>query len=443
MTTSTTPSPWYARISGAYILMIFCVPLVPPVGGYTIGLSTKELWLFLLTAIYLLLFLLVPIGLKLLKKPIQRPTFSWDSTTALLLCYLLCCLISALCSEYTEISFLGQGTAEGLLSLVRYAFIFLVAKNWVVPSRRIFIPVFLFAGVNFILILFQFLGYNPLNFYELGMNFFDGYDGYHGLFLGTTGSVTFTALCFAWLALSALFWMIYHKKSPLAFFIFAGSLCVLLLCDVDGGYLGFLVGACTLILAKLLHTESRTQSLMKLILVLVGLGVGCIALVYLLPWNAGVLGEVHLLLHGEASETFGSSRIGIWQESLSIFQDHPLWGTGSGTYRQYSTILYSRYIEEYNWLKLAHVETAHNDFLNILVCTGLFSLCAYVLFLGSVIQNLGRNVYGARRVLLFTLILAFCTHIFFAFSTISVTPIFWIFLAFASQKAPNKNEIGT
>lgn len=86
----------------------------------------------------------------------------------------------------------------------------------------------------------------------------------------------------------------------------------------------------------------------------------------------------------EFEQTAENRRLAVWQRSYEIFQDHPVFGVGPDNFK-------SAYAEKIkgSWAKpLGH---AHNDFLNVLVYSGLFGLAAFIFFWKQVAFRLWRG----------------------------------------------------
>ena len=154
-----------------------------------------------------------------------------------------------------------------------------------------------------------------------------------------------------------------------------------------------------------------------------------IAVVWACPFTKGALSEAHLLLHGNVSPEFGSSRIKIWQESLKLIPGHLWFGGGPDTLAERMTFHFTRYNETLGMTVESHIDTAHNDYLNILVNTGLFSVLFYLGALISAAFRSARKSEGDRTApVLMTALLCYLVQIFFSFSLCIVSPFFWAYL---------------
>ena len=131
--------------------------------------------------------------------------------------------------------------------------------------------------------------------------------------------------------------------------------------------------------------------------------------------------------NAKVEDSYGTGRIYIWKESLNKAKDNILFGVGvDNFYYAFSPRLIdptSKYA----------VDKAHNDYLQKLVCEGIFSLIFYLAFLITIIV---RN-YNEQDVFyqsVFWGFVAYAIEIFFSISVIRVAPIFWIIIGILMSK---------
>lgn len=148
-------------------------------------------------------------------------------------------------------------------------------------------------------------------------------------------------------------------------------------------------------------------------------------LLYCIPFSSGTLGEIHALLHGQVGASFGSSRIWIWQNVLPLVPEHLFFGGGPDTLGDRMDVLFTRSLTE-NTTVQASIDTAHNDYLNILANTGLLSLLCYLSLLGSQVYAFRKHWQNPLFFAIFIGLLAYLIQIFFSFSSCAVTPLLWI-----------------
>ncbi|HWP79629.1 MAG TPA: O-antigen ligase family protein [Candidatus Acidoferrum sp.] len=154
-----------------------------------------------------------------------------------------------------------------------------------------------------------------------------------------------------------------------------------------------------------------------------------LAVLWAYPFSEGVLSEAHQLLRGNVSPEFGSSRIKIWQESWKLLPGHLFFGGGPDTLANRMTFSFTRYIEAIGVTVNSYIDNAHNDYLNILVNTGLFSLLFYLGALASAAVRAAQSSDEERNIpVMATALLCYLVQIFFSFSLCIVSPFFWAFL---------------
>ena len=152
------------------------------------------------------------------------------------------------------------------------------------------------------------MGYNPLGLYPEGMDYYDSGVSYTGAFLGTLETRTFSAhssACPAYaLSQSAL-----HYGGRDLLLLLPSALCALVaaLSKSEAALLGIAAGALIGIPYYVYLHSSRRPALIFLgceaALLIAGL-----ALVYFAAPASGTLYELHEILHGRISDSFGSSR---------------------------------------------------------------------------------------------------------------------------------------
>ncbi|MFH1336116.1 MAG: O-antigen ligase family protein [Candidatus Zixiibacteriota bacterium] len=92
----------------------------------------------------------------------------------------------------------------------------------------------------------------------------------------------------------------------------------------------------------------------------------CLAVFVIEPTSWDRIKEISL-----SKDKTESTRIRLWQTSLNMIKDKPIWGIGLGNFGQ----LFNRYKVEGRYDNYSH---PHNDFLNVAVNSGLLGLLAYL-----------------------------------------------------------------
>lgn len=151
------------------------------------------------------------------------------------------------------------------------------------------------------------------------------------------------------------------------------------------------------------------------------------AVIWFAPVSAGSIYEAQRILHGSADPSFGSGRIRIWKETLALVPKHLFFGGGPDTLADRISFSFERFSPELGVTIRSKIDVAHNDYLNILVNTGLISLLAYFAALTSA-AALSIRSYSAQPIILImgTALLSYLTQIFFSYSLCIISPFFWI-----------------
>ena len=407
--------------------------LYPGFGGYELITKYKAGLFFLLTGGYVLLMVLLRLELSLIGNyPWPDLHKVWNETGLAEKCiagYWCMTAISTALSENRSIAFWGEARYEGFITLSLYCLSFLLLIRYAKPKAWM---LWVFSGavsLNCILALIQIAGYNPFSLYPQGMDYHDAFKLYSGQFLGTIGNVDFLSALFS-LAIP-IFWITIVKgkgKTRLLLLIpLCLSMAVLLIAFVAGGVLGVFSGAllCVPVIMKRGRGRKITACVVAVLIVL-GLFVVYVAGDKI----GGFVYEASQIMHGNLDDSFGSGRIYIWRKSLELVDGHLLFGGGPETMGLRTDAYFERYDEDLGVLIQSFVDTAHNEYLNILVNQGLLAL---LFFMGALIvsaiqwgklapDNPGVAVCGGA-------VLCYCIQAFFGISSLITAPFFWITLA--------------
>lgn len=135
---------------------------------------------------------------------------------------------------------------------------------------------------------------------------------------------------------------------------------------------------------------------------------------------AGGLWEIQQVLLGNAQDSFGSYRLGVWRYTLDFARSNPLFGTGPDTF------LYAlKHYQAANFIHLPETfDNPHNEYLAILSNNGLPALLLYLALMATLIISCIRSRRRECKILSGAVIL-FLIQGFFSFSICLVTPMFW------------------
>lgn len=162
----------------------------------------------------------------------------------------------------------------------------------------------------------------------------------------------------------------------------------------------------------------------------------CGAAVYALPMPEGGLGELQQLLRGNAQDSYGSYRLGIWRNTLLMARKNLLFGTGPDTF------LYAMgdHLREAGVTYPETFDNPHNEYLAILSNNGLPALLMYLALLGSIAVQCLRHRRRTEALTLLGALTCYAAQGMFSFSICLVTPMFWavcgMACAFSAKEPP-------
>ena len=174
--------------------------------------------------------------------------------------------------------------------------------------------------------------------------------------------------------------------------------------------------------------RSDGRGYLRTILILEGAAVAAgLAALYFIPWSGGTAYELSRVLHGEINDSFGSSRIAIWKNVLALVPERPLLGGGPDTLALRLDMRFSRYVQETGRTLSVYVDNAHNEYLGLLVNTGVLGLAAFLgcmaLTAGRLLARRGEGIYAAFGLGL----VCYWVQAFFGLGLCITAPLMWIF----------------
>lgn len=354
-----------------------------------------------------------------------------NSTTPfqkLITVFLLFTVISSLLSQYGAETWKGISRYEGTSTILIYGLGCVFLSYFGKPKKWM---LWLLGGSTLlfcIVCILQLIGLNPFGLYPGELNFYDAGKEYTGAYIGTIGN-TDLAAAFLCLAVSALWVAVLRlkdRKKYLLLLPLAAALFVLAKMSVLAGIVG-VTGAIVLSLPLVLPvSEKKAKTLALIILVLIILS---FALLYFADINISMLHEAHEILHGRVDESFGSGRIYIWKNVLQRVPDNIFFGAGPDTMIRSGIEGFSRYDAEKGIQIVSEIDTAHNEYLNILYSQGIFALVAYLaalITLAAAWIKEGRDTIATS--ILATAVLSYCIQAFFGISMFITAPFYWMSL---------------
>lgn len=149
----------------------------------------------------------------------------------------------------------------------------------------------------------------------------------------------------------------------------------------------------------------------------------------------------------EGSELFASGRGYIWSRTLPLLKDHLLIGSGPDTFATKfpQQDVMGKLQLQYNPNLI--IDKAHNMYLQLAVTHGMVALLAFLALVVAYFIRMLRSYSQLEPTLqvfsiaIFTGILSYCITGLFTDTTVSVSPIFWIFLGLGLRISLRKRVV--
>lgn len=339
------------------------------------------------------------------------------------LAFLLFTLLSAAASSFGGRAWYDETAHEGAVSVCCYVLIFLAVSRWATPNRAILGCFIAMTAVFGLICLLQMLSLNPLGLYPTGGTYYDGSVKYHGAFLGTVGNIdlvsSFLSLCVPMLAVIALC----HRgwgRYPAA----AAGLCgmvILVFIRVLCGVVGLAAGAWICLLV-LLPVKRRVR--LWLLFGSAVLALDALVLLWFYDAPSGLLHELHEILHGRPSDSFGTGRFFIWRQILSRVPESLWLGVGPDMTR-YTGLEEFRRTTANGVVITAMITDAHCLPLQILYCQGLPALLSWLAAVGLSLRGWFRKGRSVPAAALGAGLACYLISMLFCFSSVILSPMFW------------------
>ena len=353
-----------------------------------------------------------------------------------MLTYLAFSLISTVFSKYRE-AWIGATRHEGFLTIAIYVLCFYFVAKFFKAQKWMMYAFGIAVTVTGIISIIQFSGCTFL--YPEGYNYYDAYKEYSGAFTGTIGNVDFVAAFYS-LCIPALCLYVIKASEKTKYLLLIPALlsvAVLLKIWVLLGIIGVMAAT---VLSLPFVFSLKKRGLVIYWSTLFALALGGVLMLYFIPLG-GVFGEIHNILRGNISESFGTGRIRIWSEVIRRAGEN-IW-IGSGP----DTMIYAK-IEPFYRLDEVHgdlyalIDTAHNEYLNILYHQGIFATASYIGAAAMVVINFFKNASKNKGTLIFGgAVIGYLVSAFFGISTSYVTSFFWLCLGIFEYYFNKKEEI--
>ncbi|MFH5836621.1 O-antigen ligase family protein [Proteiniclasticum sp. C24MP] len=412
-------------------LLIGVVPLIViPIDGTLETARTKLLALLCIS----LVFLCLSIGRR------DQITFLEDTLENRFLAgYFILVLLSLFFSLNPQISILGSRYRhDGFLAFITYCFAYLIARN-AKNIEKLFFPI---VSVTSVLIAL----YAVLQFYELDPVPLELYAlEWVGVSFATMGNPNFLG-SYLVLSIPIPIYLYFYKGKKSGLLAYAILFLALLTTRTRGSWIGaFLALVSFLALHHYRSGFTRTQWKKVLMVFLTSIGI----LVLFVFTSGNIFASRFLSIftdffsiirEEETAYLGGSSRVYIWGKVMELIRMRPFFGFGLDT-MYLAMEMYFRGQITSDFGKYKNWDKAHNEYLNVAVSSGVFSLLAYLGFLFFALKKGMRNLKKHEAyVPLLAAIIGYLTQAFFNIQVVMVYYIFFVYLGIVTSETAIMEE---
>ncbi len=415
-------------VSAVFILLMLTVQLfIFGPKGYRNITIIKYVSFLSLCAAYILTMLILKATNRL------KAQMHISTSEILVFAFMIFSIVSAICSEFFPDTIIGANRREGALTLSIYCLIFLMLRRYSWSGKWIVYSLGTAIFIYSLICVLQLFEINIFGLFPDGFSYYDAGVKYSGEFIGTLGNAGLSAalLC---LALPILLIYIVRSADKARFvliipFILAAA--VLHISRIAASLLGFYAGI--FFSLPFIFSRDKKQCVLWITVELLLLA-GGLAAVYSINFDSGILYELNSILHGNFKDSFGSSRIFIWRNTLPLIMEKPLLGGGADTLAQRIGVIFET-VKDDGTVKRAVIDAAHNEYLNIAVCQGIPAMIIYLFaIISTFVKLLRRGRKDPVSIAIGTGLLAYLIQAFFGISMFIAAPYFWIFWAMLERR---------
>ena len=214
------------------------------------------------------------------------------------------------------------------------------------------------------------------------------------------------------------------------------------------GWLALGAGAVLTILAVLISMNIIKFSPSRRTLLISSLAVDGTALVGVLAFSAvaakaqtsGIFYELgQMLFHGNFDDNFGSNRLFTWKRTLKLAGKNPIFGSGPDTFCDVFKETYGAESEEFFGGR--NLDKAHNEYLQLLICSGITGLGSFLAFIGGMVAKAFRRATDNPLLVCCAMgVIGYAVHAFFGYSLPINSPLMWVLFGLTGAAARIEKE---
>ena len=393
---------------------------------FTFRLSTYKLNATLY--IPLLIINIIIIILYLLFKKKNKEKIRFKSFDFFLIIFIIFTLISSILSINTSDAFFGRvGRYEGFFQIMYYISLFFISSFLDKEEKKVVSYAIITLGLCEVIQAhiqkFDLFGVPVIH--NDGKPWATGYTCNPNFF----GSLSVLVLS---IVIGLLFDSKTKKVKIIYFILISIFTSGLLISDT----LSALVGLIVLLIYVFTYALNKKKKLLFLILMLI---ISLLTLIESLTKKTDLINDLIKtkdqsieIAKGNVQDNFGTNRMFIWKETIKVVPDNLTYGVGvDNFYYAFGDRPLSR--------KHRYFDKAHNEYLQILVCEGIYALVSYLIFIFIILIKGIKYSFKKETLFFVAPVIAYLVQAFFNISVIEVAPIFYICLGLLSNRDKTNN----
>lgn len=369
------------------------------------------------------LYLLIEGKYKLVKSGLNYP----------IIAFIIACTISLLSSIDIYISLYS------LFSIILLAGLYILASNVIKERkqiRKIMISLIFVSGFISIYGIAQYLGIDLLNLKVVGSGYISGpFENRNVL----ASFLVFTMPVSA----GFLFEKISKKLKIMVGLVAIITLIALIYTRTRGAWVGF-IGAMAFFAGAKLMAEGEMKKIFKSLfskksLIIISLMVICLGLLIRYDYRKRGSFTKKFLSIADLKNPATRHRFVMWHTGIDIIKEHPLLGTGIGTFKKIHLKYQSKYLRTKKYGRFKGLSRfIHNDYLEITANTGILGLGTFLWLIVTIywtglkrLKQISKSKYSPNLlIIILSSLTAVLIHSFFHYSFYLPTTsmLFWLWL---------------
>ena len=338
-------------------------------------------------------------------------------------------LISSVFAIKKQIAFFGfRGRYEGLFQIMYYFSIFYLSSLVQKKHKKYIIYSLFFCGmVEGIYAILQ-----KTQLLSVYTSYDNGHRWANGFITNPNFFGTFMLLCLCYAI--GLFIDNTSIKKRIVYFIL---ITFFMTCLLFGNTLSTIIGLIVVLMYLFVYLIINKRYIIFLVLLV---PIVLTTIVTTKMKYTGVLGDLIKtknqtveISKGHIEEKYGSNRIFIWKNTIKRVPLYLLHGVGIDNfyYAFGKRPLNNGYF---------YYDKAHNEYLQILICEGMYALITYIIFYSILVIRGIKNSFKNKEAYLILPVIGYLVQAFFNISVIEVAPFIYISLGLCVERS-NKKEV--